>query len=94
MMSMNAAAINNLPASVFADVLKKDILDVIDTNYVIIPREIYENLTEDYMDRAMEREAANRLASSDGKTYTEQEMMAMLGITEKDIEAAGDVEIE
>ncbi len=94
MMSMNAAAINNLPASVFADVLKKDILDVIDTNYVIIPREIYENLTEDHMDRAMEREAAKRLASSDGKTYTEQEMMAMLGITEKDIEAAGDVEIE
>ncbi|MBQ7516178.1 MAG: hypothetical protein IJS96_07825 [Schwartzia sp.] len=94
MMSMNATAINNLPASVFADVLKKDILDVIDTNYVIVPREVYESLAEDYMDRTMEREAAKRLAASDGKTYTEQEMMAILGVTEKDIEAAGDVEIE
>ncbi len=94
MMVMNATAINNLPAQVFADVLKKDTLKVLDNNYVIMPKEMYDMLMEECADRAIEREAARRLAHSGGKTYTEQEMMDKFGITEEDIAAAGDVEIE
>lgn len=92
-MAMNAAAINNLPTGVFADVLKKDVLDVIDTNYVIVPRELYERMMDEYTDREIERVAAERLADPGDKTYTEKEMMDMFGITEEDIKAAGDVEI-
>lgn len=92
-MAMNAAAINNLPTGVFADVLKKDVLDVIDTNYVIVPRELYERMMDEYTDREIERVAAERLAAPGDKTYTEKEMMDMFGITEEDIKAAGDVEI-
>ena len=94
MMAMNAEAINNLPANVFADVLKKDVLSVIDSNYVVMPREMYEALMEEHADLEIEREAARRLADPGGRTFTEQEIMDMFGITEEDIASAGDVEIE
>ncbi len=94
MMAMNAEAINSLSATAFAGVLKQGILDVIGTDYVILPRKIYEDMAEEYADRELFREAARRLASSGGQAYTEQEMMTMFGITEKDIAAVGDVEIE
>ena len=94
MMMMNATAINNLPANVFADMLKKDVLSVIDSNYVVMTREMYDTLMEEYTDRKIEREAAKRLTNANGKTYTQQELMKMFDITEKDLAAVGDVEIE
>ena len=93
-MMMNAAAINNLPANVFADILKKDVLSVIDNNYVVMTREMYDTLMEEYADRKIDREAAKRLTDANTKTYTQQEIMKMFDITEKDIAAVGDVEIE
>ncbi|MBR1761059.1 MAG: hypothetical protein IJ741_07760, partial [Schwartzia sp.] len=63
----------------------------------VLEKEIAKELWEigDYFaDVLIERETARRIAKGDGKVYTEKEVMDELGITEEDLAAVGDVEIE
>ena len=62
---------------------------------VMMTAEEYMQLVDDLADRELELLAAERLAHPDkGKWYTMEEVMAEFGITEQDLEAIGDVEIE
>ena len=90
---MEAVAIGNLTEDVFADVLKNGAKQVSGTGCMIVP-DAYMKLIDEITDWKIEREAARRLEEPNPTTYTEQEALALLGITEADMEAAEDLEIE
>lgn len=61
---------------------------------VMLTAEEYVRMTDEMIDRELAQLAAERLSNFDGTTYTEQEVLDRLGITEEEIAAVGDVEIE
>ena len=87
---MQAVAINEVNADTYDYVRTKDFVEVKNTGCVIVP----EKFLDVYLDWQLEREAARRLADPDKTTYSEQEMMDMLGITQADVDVAEDLEIE
>lgn len=61
---------------------------------VILSPEEYKRLSEIAEDYTLLLEAVRRINSSEGKSYAEKDVMSMLGISEKDISDAEDIDIE
>lgn len=57
-------------------------------------KKLYERIIDELTDYMIECEAAKRIKEGNSRTYTEKEVMAEFGITEEDLAAVGDVEIE
>ena len=87
---MLAVAVNEVNADTFARARVKEFVEVKGTGCVIVP----EKWLDEYLDMKVELEAARRLADPDPTVYTEAEVMAAAGLTEKDLEGWEDIEIE
>ncbi len=90
---MEAVAIDNLSAEVFADVLKNGAKEITGTGCMIVPK-AYMKIIDEITDWKVEMEAARRLKNPDAKYYAEEEALAMLGLTKEDLKGWEDVEIE
>lgn len=93
-MTMSAVAVNDLNANVFEDVRRTGTKDLLNTGCVIMSKKLYERIMDELADYMIECEAAERIKEGNARLYTEKEVMAELGISEEDLAAAGDVEIE
>lgn len=93
-MTMSAVAVNDLNADVFDDVRRSGTKDLLNTGCVIMSKKLYERIMDELADYVIESEAARRIKDGNKRMYTEKEVMAELGITEEDLAAVGDVEIE
>ena len=93
-MTMGAVAVNDLNADVFDDVRRSGTKDLLNTGCVIMSKKLYERIRDELADYVIECEAAKRIKDGSKRMYTEKEVMAELGITEEDLAAVGDVEIE
>ena len=94
---MLAVATNDINADTFAYAKKNGAVKVENTGCVIVPEQLlqeYVDLEDEYLDLQVEVEAARRLKEGIGKTYTQEEIMARYGITQADIDAAEDLEID
>ncbi len=85
---MQAVAINDISAEVFENARKNGAVAITGTGCVIIPWETYAEITEDAeLGRLIEEREARQ-----GKRFMLEEVEKELGITQEDIEAAGEVE--
>jgi len=83
-------------AKIFNEVAKTGMKIAVKNNKpacVLLSPERYEAIMEEMLDLELLIEAERRIAEG-GSCYSREEVMAELGITETDIEAAEDVEIE
>jgi len=83
-------------AKIFDEVSKSGIRIAVKNNKpacVLLSPERYESLLEEIEDLELMMEAEKRIAEG-GLTYSQEEVMQRLGITQADIDAAEDVEIE
>ena len=92
-MALEAVAINDLSEDVFADIRRTGAKALQDTGCVLVSNDMYDLMMEALADYTIEREAARRIANG-CETVSEKDAMKMLGITEDDLKAAGDVDIE
>ena len=84
-------------AKIFDEVAKSGMRIAVKNNKpacVLLSPERYERLLEEIEDLELMMEAEKRLANDTGVYYSFDEVMAANGITQADIDAAEDVEIE
>ncbi len=93
-MTMGAVTVSDLDADVFDDIRRSGTKDLLNTGCVIMSKKLYERIMDELADYVIEREAAKRIKDGSKRLYTEKEVMEELGITEEDLAAVGDVEIE
>lgn len=91
---MEAVTISEISPEVFADIRAHGAREITGTGCVIVPWEKYAAMLEDYEDAELEREAERRLKEPEGRTYTQEEIMEMYGITQDQLDAMPEVEIE
>jgi len=84
-------------AKIFDEVAKSGMRIAVKNNKpacVLLSPERYESLLEEIEDLELMMEAERRLANDNGVYHSFEEVMAANGITQADIDAAEDVEIE
>lgn len=91
---MEAVALEALNKEIFENVLKNGAKEISGTGCLLVPKELYTKLIDEFIDWSMAIEADRRLKKLDAKYYTEKEVLDSLGITEEQIAAVGDVELE
>ena len=91
---MEAVAVESLSPEMFADIRAHGAREILGTGCIIVPWERYAAMLEDYEDAELEREAARRLKEPEGRTYTQEEIMRMYGITQEEIDAMPEVELD
>ena len=90
---MEAIAFDSLTRETFEDVLKHGAKAVTGTGCMIVP-EWYSEIMESFYDFMMEREVAERLKNPETGGITFEELMAKSGITQEQLDAIPDEEME
>ena len=91
---MDAVAFDSLTKETLEDVLQHGAKEISGTGCLLVPKDIYERFIEDVTDWRLAMEASKRLKNPDKKLLTEREVLESLGITEEQIAAVGDVELD
>ena len=91
---MEAVATSSLSPEIFASIRENGAREVAGTGCIIVSREKYSRMLDDYEDAELEREAERRLREPGGREYSQEEIMAMYGITHEELDAMPEVELE
>ena len=91
---MEAVATSSLSPEIFASIRENGAREVTGTGCIIVSREKYSRMLDDYEDAELEREAERRLREPGGREYSQEEIMAMYGITHEELDAMPEVELE